>query len=56
MEIENDTDFEICDTCPSLHNCESSRCCKIQEMVMEDVETLNAWLDDHTVVRERGDK
>ena len=56
MEINYDTDFDICDTCPSLHDCEAHGTCKIQEIITEDVDTLTAWIDEHTVVQDRGEK
>jgi hypothetical protein len=37
MEINKDFDFEVCETCPSLHDCEARCSCKIEEMLLEDV-------------------
>jgi hypothetical protein len=37
MEINEDFDFEVCETCPSLHDCEARCSCKIAEMLSEDI-------------------
>lgn len=56
MEINEDFKFEVCDTCPSLHDCEARCSCKIEEVLSEDVDTLTAWIDEHNVVLYRGEQ
>jgi hypothetical protein len=37
MDINEDFEFEACETCISLHDCEARCSCKIEEMLLEDV-------------------
>lgn len=37
MDINEDFEIEVCDTCPSLHDCEARGECKIEEILSEDI-------------------